>query len=93
MERLLHLLLLTDENSHLGKIRKLRTQTPRLGLARTRVPSSVLGDIHTADYVLNNTAAQEANFAIATGVQKKSVQWRPSIADMKTKVVYSMALI
>lgn len=29
------------------------------------------GDIRTADYVLNNTAAQEANFSIATGVQKE----------------------
>ena len=29
------------------------------------------GDIRTADYVLNNTAAQEANFSVATGVQKE----------------------
>ena len=29
------------------------------------------GDLSTANYLLNNTAAREANFSVATGVQKK----------------------
>ena len=28
------------------------------------------GDLSTANYLLNNTAAREANFSVATGVQK-----------------------
>ncbi|WP_454954027.1 TonB-dependent receptor [Capnocytophaga gingivalis] len=52
---------------------KLESSVPKLHDWAWRIQGSLKrsGDIQTADYVLNNTAAREANFAIATGVQKE----------------------
>lgn len=52
---------------------KIESSVPNLHDWAWRIQGSVKrsGDISTAEYLLNNTAAQEANFSIATGIQKE----------------------
>ncbi|MFJ1328252.1 TonB-dependent receptor [Capnocytophaga canimorsus] len=54
---------------------KLETAVPSLPQWAWRVQASAKrsGDVQTADYYLNNTAQQEKNFSVATGVEKE--QW------------------
>ncbi|MDO4881324.1 MAG: TonB-dependent receptor [Capnocytophaga sp.] len=52
---------------------KLESSVPKLHDWAWRIQGSLKrsGDISTAEYLLNNTASREANFSIATGVQKE----------------------
>ncbi|GIZ14637.1 TonB-dependent receptor [Capnocytophaga catalasegens] len=54
---------------------KLESAIPGFSQCAWRVQGSVkrAGDIATADYLLNNTAMQERNFSLATGIEKE--QW------------------
>ena len=52
---------------------KVESSVPELPSWAWRVQGTLKrsGDISTANYLLNNTAAREANFSVATGVQKE----------------------
>lgn len=52
---------------------KLESSVPKWHQWAWRVQGTLKrsGDISTANYLLNNTAAREANFSVATGVQKE----------------------
>ena len=52
---------------------KVESSVPKLHHWAWRVQGTLKrsGDIHTADYVVNNTAAREADFSVATGIQKE----------------------